>query len=821
MPFWRLLSGMNSISALDVRLGIRMLRKYPGLSAISVLSMAVAIAVGAAGFGMFDSFFNTRLPIEDSDRLIAIRWARNGGRQQSAADFHMWRAGVSSVPDLAAFSDTRRTLLVPGQTPEPIEIAAMTAAGFRATRVPALMGRVVLDSDEVPDAPPVLVVAYDEWQDRFGGDPAIIGREVRLGNVINTVVGVMPQGFHFPVNHRFWTTLRVLKTADPATDSPVFVFGRLTDSATLAQAQSEVSVIAAQAAAADPGTDTRHYRARLHTYGAITLDLGDGAFVLKTFWQTFVSLLLVVVAVNVAVLVYARTASRAGEIAVRTALGASRGRIVGQLFIEALVLSAVAAVLGLSLAAYGLGEIARLVLGGMPYWISFGLSTSMVVYTCGLVVFAAALVGVIPALKGTGRRMHAGLQQFSSRGWDLTLGRTWTAMIVVQVAVAVAVLPFAVDLTVTTVSSGLTKVHYPIDQFLEVSISPESATVSPAVAAGGKDARFQRRVDELLRRLEAEPGVAGVAFARSFGGRFSDRIEVEEPKDDSLRGVQWTGSNRVDVNFMPVLGVRMLAGRGFTSADAADDATSVIVDRGFAVHFFGNRDALGLRLRVMREANGRETPGPWLQVVGVVEDFVTGETDFERPTMYRAVPLEHFSNAVSLAVRTRPSPATLTARVRELAAAVDPSLQLNAVQPAIDAERERQRSMFLLGLMTVAVTMSVLLLSAGGIYAMMSFTVVRRRREIGIRSALGADPRRLLFGVFGRASAQLGAGVAVGVLVALALAPAMGVESTVRERGIIVFPIVALVIVAVGLLAAIGPARRGLSIQPTEALREE
>jgi predicted permease len=807
---------MPLISGLDVRLGVRMARKYPGLSAISVLGMTIAIAVGAGGFGLFQSYVNTTLPLEDSDRLVAIRWP---GRRQSAADFHMWRAGLRSVPDLAAYSDTRRNMLVQGQPPDPIVVAEMTAAGFRATRVKALMGRVVLDSDELPEAPPVLVIAYDEWQRRFGGDPAIIGREVRLGDVVHTVIGVMPEGFLFPIRHRFWTALRVPQTADPSRGATFFVFGRLADDATLEQAQSEVSVVAAQAAAALPATEARRFRARLGTYGAIVLDLGQGAALLKLFWQTLLSLLLVVVAVNVAVLVYARTASRAGEIAVRTALGASRRRIVVQLFIEALVLSGAAAALGLGLASFGLAEMASSVFVSFPYWISFELSPSMVVYTAGVAIIAAVLVGVLPALKGTGRRMHAGLQQLASRGSQLTLGRTWTAMIVAQVAVAVAILPFAVDLAVMTAASGMTKVHYPIEEFLRVSVSAEP---------GSDDARFQARVGELLHRLETEPGVSGVAFARTFGeAGFSDRIEVEAPVDESRRGVHWVGSNRVGTDFMTVLGVRMLAGRRFTSADAIDGAIAVIVDRPFAEHFFGTGSALGRRLRVFRDVEaatgGGEAPGPWLQIVGVVEEFVSGGDafDFQQPTMYRPVSRGQLSSAVTLAVRTRAPPSTLIARVRELAAAVDPTLQLEAVQPAIDAEQERQSGALLAGLVTVVVTMSVLMLSAAGIYAMMSFTIVRRRREIGIRSALGASPRRLLAGVFARAGAQLGAGAAIGLLIAVALAPAMGFENTIRERGTIVFPIITAVIIVFGLLAAIGPARRGLSIQPTEALREE
>jgi hypothetical protein len=333
-----------------------------------------------------------------------------------------------------------------------------------------------------------------------------------------------------------------------------------------------------------------------------------------------------------------------------------------------------------------------------------------------------------------------------------------------------------------------------------------------------------------LRRLDAEPAVAGVAYATHFGdGHGHDIIEVEsagQPAGVDTAGnsrAQWVGVNRVATNFFSVLDVPMVAGRAFTRADALDGSMSVIVDRRFIERFLGEGSPLGRRLRFIDDPRTAGTePGPWLEIVGVVSDFMTGGEDFQPPGIYRATTLDQLSAPVSLAIRIRGAPpATFATRLREITAAVDPTLRLERLGTATSMERERRRFLNLLALGVVVVTGSVLLLSAAGIYAMMSFTVVRRRREIGIRAALGADPRRILTSIFGRASAQLAAGVVIGLLLALAFGPALGGEGLIRQKGIVLFPVVAGTIMLVGLLAALGPARRGLSIQPTEALREE
>lgn len=824
------------ISALDLKLGVRMLAKYRWLSAVAVIGMMVAIAVGAGAFGFLQALFDASLPLDQPERVVSIQYRdirQDRGNRQSAGDFLQWRGALRTVTDLAAFRDDRRNLGLSGRVAEPVDIAEMTASGFRVARTAALRGRTLLDEDERLGAPPVLVIAYDEWQRRFDGDTAVVGRLVRLGGETYTVVGVMPEGFLFPVRHHFWTALRLPSHVEPGSGPPVNVFTRLADGATRAQTLAELALLREHAATTSPRTHT-DLRPRVLSYAA-AVGIGDegGASIMRLVLQTLVSLLLVVVAVNVAVLVYARTAARTGEIAMRTALGASRTRIVTQLFVEAFVLCGTAAVLGLAVAAIALARIAPMFEDDMPYWTTFSLSPSLVAYVIALAFVAALIVGVLPALPGTGRRLQAGLQRLGPHGSQMTLGRGWTAMIVAQVAIAVAVLPFAVGFTVTMVGNANSKVKYPIEQFLRTSLAMEQEVIGPTTDTAAyrreRALRIQARTAELLRRLEAESAVAGVAYATHFGdGNVHETIEVDSagrptpPDTAKSRGARWVGFNRVATNFFSVLDVPMVAGRSFTSADAIDGSLSVIVDRAFVERFLGEGNPLGRRLRITRDLRAGAEAGPWMEIVGVVSDFMTGGDDLQPPMVYRATTLEQLSAPLSLAIRIRGGPpAPFAARLREITAAVDPTLRLERLGTATEFERERRRGMNLMALGIVVVTGSVLLLSAAGIYAMMSFTVVRRRREIGIRAALGADPRRILMSIFGRASAQLTAGVVIGLLLALAFGPALDGDGVIRQKGIVLFPVVAGTIMLVGLLAALGPARRGLSIQPTEALREE
>ena len=301
----------------------------------------------------------------------------------------------------------------------------MTASGFRVARVAPMLGRPLLAEDEHPGAPPVLVIAFDEWQRRFGGDPAIIGRTIRLDTHVHTVVGVMPEGFGFPVNQRYWIPLRLDPSAHVVGEGPeIMMFGRLADRVSRERAQAELSTLGQRMSSAYPETH-EHLRPLILTYTHQLLDI-DGPFMMRIVRtiQLGLSLLLVVVSVNVAILVYARTTARTGEIAVRTALGASRRRVLTQLFAEALLLSAAAAIIGLFIAVLGFGVFTELVTEGnadqLPFWVDLGLTPALIAYAATLAVLAGVIVGVVPGLKATGRGLLGNLKE-PPAGWSVAM----------------------------------------------------------------------------------------------------------------------------------------------------------------------------------------------------------------------------------------------------------------------------------------------------------------------------------------------------------------------------------------------------------------
>jgi hypothetical protein len=528
---------------------------------------------------------------------------------------------------------------------------------------------------------------------------------------------------------------------------------------------------------------------------------------------------------------------------VRTALGASRTRIVGQLFIEALVLSAVAAIAGVALASVGLTQVNAAMstaYQSLPFWWRFGVSPGMLVYVVALTVIAAAIVGVIPALKATGRRVQAGLQGISSgAGAGMQLGRTWTILIVAQVGFAVALLPAAVFHTWDTMRSGTQDPGFAAHEFFTAQLALERAsapTGAADVAEREYAARYADRHDELVRRLKADPAVSGVTFAFDVPGEepsvfveVEGGAPVERAGDYSVAAGSRMGHvsrfTRVAPDFFDVFEVTLLTGRTFRPSDADPGAPTVIANRAFVTRILGGGDAVGRRIRyVGRGGDTRATHvelNRWHEIVGVVSDFPAKSTESNgpQPKLYQAAPNRAYP--LTLAVRVRGTTASsFIPRLRDISARLDPNLQLRNIATLDATLREEQEMMRLVAIGLGGVTASVVVLSAAGIYALMSFTVARRRKEIGIRAALGADPTRILRSIFARAAVQLAIGASFGVATAVALELLTDGE-LMRGNGTVVLPIVAALMMLVGLLAAVGPARRGLRIHPIEALREE
>ena len=833
-------------SWIDLKLGLRMLVKYPGLTLVGGLGMEVVIAFSTT-FVAVTTALLSGLPFDEGDRIVSIeyldtRW--NGEEPRIIHDFEAWRRELHFITDLGARRTIQRNLITGDGRAEPVQVAEMSTSGFRVARVPAMLGRHLLESDESESAPPVVVIGYNAWRARFGSDSGMVGREVRLGGTTHTVVGVMPRGFGFPLSHQYWTPLRLHASDYESRKGPAIqVFGRLAPGATLEQAQKELAVYSQRLATDFPRTHA-DLRARVMQYQ----DAFNGS---DEIWQMGLMQLLIVMLVgvvctNVATLVYARTAARHTEIAVRSALGASRPRIVGHLFAEGLVLSSLSVALGLGITKVSLDRINAILISldtALPFWMSFHLSLSAVVYAVVLAGLAAVIVGVVPALKATGKRVNASLQRLSSGATGMQLGRTWTALIVAQTAFAVAVIPFAVHQARVFLEYGTAKPGFLSKDFLAFRLRMDR-DVPASAGASSYDreftARYRARQEDLVRRLESEPEISHLIHLKGIPGN----APLASVTVEGIATTAVVGTSRVDIEFFDALGVPIASGRMFDSGDAgvavggelrdgdgdgfveyrAGDSvatsTAVLVNRSFVRDVLGGANALGRRLRYSGRMDDGQSAAPmkWYEIVGVVNDFPARpmEPDAPRAMIYHPIADGELTDLMAIRL-SGASPSNFGDRLRQITATVDPSLRVHDIRPFDVALREEHLAMRMTALGIGVVTASVLLLSAAGIYALMSFTVERRRREIGIRIALGADRARVVRGVFGRALRQLAIGVGVGAAIAPMVLRFDGPITVVKVATLVV---VSGAMLLVGVLASIGPTRRSLRIQPTEALKD-
>jgi putative ABC transport system permease protein len=835
-------------SSLDFTLAWRMLLRYPGLSLVSVLGMSVGITIAAGAFTIVSMMMGTKLPLPEGDRLVSlVNWdaSTNNRELRLLYDLEAWR-DAKSIEDFSVSRNVQRNLIVGGRPPEVVMVAEISASAFRAARVGAYRGRTLLPEDERAGAPDAIVIGHDEWVRRFGADPDIVGQSVGLGPTAYTIVGVMPEGFGFPTYHSFWIPWRLDAAAyAPRSGPSINVFGRLAPGATLESAQAELTAISRRLAAASPATH-EHLRPLVMAYAHAFSEIDDPDDALTVYAiEIAIVLLLVLICVNVAILVYARTATRQGEIAVRGALGASRRRIVAQLFVEALMLAGVSAAIGIGLTAVGLRQIEGAMLtlvGRWPFWFSLELQTSTVIYVVGLTLCAAAIVGVAPALKATGRQVHTRLQTLSpGSGSRMQMGRLWTALIVAQVAVTVALLPMATYFAWSSLrlqSAG----GYATAEFLSASLSLDRTAAQPT-EAGDKAfaARYGRALAEIERRLKDDSRVREVTFSLTSPGReLAVVLEAEGvpvPVDavdynivEGTKRGTLVRFNRVAPNFFSAFDVPVSIGRGLTAADASADAAGVtpgvLVSRGLVDQVFSGANPLGRRIKYV--GRSREAPSwnvvleRWYEIVGVVPDFpVPGPFDDESEgRVYHAVAAgDLYPARLNVRVRTG-DPAALADPLRDLSASIDPDVLLLDVSTAEIAFKQAQGMMRLIGVSLALVILSVILLSSAGIYSLMSFTVARRRREIGIRAALGANRNRILVGIFSRVLAQLGAGAVLGLIAAVGLEQILEGDMMRNYRAMLL-PLVVLLMMTIGVIAAIGPVRQGLRIQPIEALRDE
>ena len=814
------------VSWLDFKLGFRMLARYPGLTLVGGLAMAFAIWVGAGTFEFVRQVLYPSLPLEDGDRIVGIEnWDAAAGRAESQIlhDLVDWRDQLESVRDLGAFRTVQRNLITGEGRGEPVEVAEMSPSGFQVARVPPLLGRALLPSDAEAGAPPVVVIGHDVWRQRFGGDPGVVGTTLRLGASAATIVGVMPEGFGFPVSHQLWAPLRLnaldyARRAGPGLEA----FGRLAEGATMEEAQAELTAVGRRAAAEFPETH-EHLRPRVLPYAKSVLNLSGGDSLIIGSSNLFLVMLLVLVCGNVALLMFARASARETELVVRNALGASRGRIIGQLFAEALVLTGLAALIGLGGAGlalrWGFSVVEAELLHGvrLPFWFDDDISPLTILYAAGLTLFGAIIAGVVPGLKVT-RGLGTRLRQAAPGGGGFRFGGVWTAVIVAQVAVTVAFPAMAFFVGREAGQAADVEVGFPAQDYLKARLEMEGELSADAVR-------------ELERRVTGEAAVAGATFADRFPLMYHPArlIELDEgggaPLDPRWPGGYRVSSSNVAPDFFEVLDVPILGGRGFHEGDALPEARTIIVNESFVERVLGGRNPIGRRVRYLHfeewdEPRPDQEPGPWHQIVGVVRDMKMAEQwDPKSAGFYHAATPAAIA-PLHMAVRVRGETAAFEPRLRRIATAVDPSLRVHDVMPLDQVVAGEVRFLSFWFWLTMLVSGVALILSLAGIYSVMAFTVSQRTREIGIRLALGANARRLVAGVFRRPLTQVSFGILAGaVLVTAIMVSIYGRDFGPRQGALIV--LYGLVMIGVCMLGCVLPTLRALRVEPTEALRAE
>jgi predicted permease len=766
-----------------------------------------------------------RLPLPEGDRIVRVQqYDRAAARPEYrvTADFLRWRAGTGTLTDFAAGRDMQRNLRMGDGVVEPISVEEVTASMFEMARVAPIRGRALTDDDARAAAPPVMVLGERIWRERYAADPDIVGQSLLLNDTPTTVVGVMPAAFRFPSIFEVWQPFKMDETAAPRTGTGMDVWARLKPGVTREMANNELGALGARAAADWPATH-EHLRAVVESPAVSNMrDPEERAWIAS--FNPGIALIVLLVSGNVALLMFARAATRESEILVRTALGASRARLIGQFLAEAFVLSALAGALGLTLGelamSWGVTTFTLAANDGelLPFWITPTLPPLSLVYGLGLAVCAAAVTGILPALKMT-RGLSSRLRETTSGGGGLKFGGVWTVLIVSQIAMTVAVPAVIYLIQINAWRLEHRTMGLPAEQYLTAKVQRPSDMTR---------ARFETVVRRVRDDMAATPGVRIAIVADKLPIMWNGyyEIEVEEsgahalsPQAD-LRPHISTAA--VEPDFFDAFEAPPIAGRLLRLSDYSGVPRVMVVNQAFVNIVLAGRSAVGRRIRYTAGGYDGQRPPigtqpPWLEIVGVVRDL--GMSDENAPTRAGAyIPLSlRAVDTVNIAARVSGDMVVLTNALRSIAATADPTLRVSDVQPLDRVNAPMVRTFEYIARGFGALTLSTLILALSGIYAVMSFAVSRRTREIGIRVALGSPSWRVVLTILRRPLIQMTAGIAFGGMLAFWISSADGISPGLGA-GVAGY---ALVMLGVCLLACLVPVRRVLQVDPIAALRAE
>ena len=800
----------------DLLYALRRLVKAPAFTVVAVVTLALGIGANTAIFSVVNGVLLKPLPYPESERLVGVYHTANGRRAvMSGPNFTDVARTATSFENAAAISTGRMILTGQGE-PIRIPVANVSASLFNVLRVRPILGRTFNADENTPGRTSIVVLSYGLWQQRFGGDPDVVGRRIQLDGVSREVVGVMPQGFSYPADRQAWLPVEYDQNFVTRQRGAWYldVVARLKPGVTTEQSATEVETIGRNLAREYPDADAEIGMTTYPLREAMVGDIRRAVFVLLGA----VGFVLLIACAIVANLLLARAAAREPEMAVRTALGAGRGRLVRQLLTESIILALVGAAFGLLLAVWGVEFLTSLKPQGIPRLDNIRIDGAVVLFTMAIAVVTGVLFGVAPAFTAT-RGLTASLKE-GGRGAVTARGgaRLRGALVVAELALAVMLLAGA----------GLLMRSFIKLQAVDPGFRPEQALTFELTlpeARYKEDPQIISFFDRLLPRLRALPGVRAAAAVMGLplsGMDFVISFEVEgrPPVPPSQRPAMQVRVATPD--YFSTIGIPLKRGRGFSDDDRQGTTPVVLITETAARMFFPNEDPIGktIKLGWGRGGGARRRAGG--EVVGIVGDVKEAGLDEPNPP-HIYMPLRQWPvGFMSIVVKTATPPPTLADAARTEVYAVDPNLPVSNVR-TLDEIVARSISQPRFYMLLLAIFAGVALaLAAIGIFGVLSYAVAQRTREIGIRMALGAQQHTVIGLVVREAMLLVAFGVASGTIAALVLSRTMTkMLFSVAPTDPATFAIVAAGLLAVALLASYLPARRATRVDPVVALRTE
>ena len=803
----------------DLKFAARLLVKDPGFTAVAVLALALGIGMNTTVFTFVNAVLIRGLPYEDSHQILHVdlrNTVTNSDFSANWPEYQEWKSRTKTFSDLAAFRGASVNVVEPTRPPERIQAALITPNMFRLLRVQPILGRELADQDAAANATPVAVIGYAVWKNRYNSDPGVVGQVVKMNDVATTIVGVMPEGFRFINNHDLW---RPLTVTDPNNrkDRSIRLIGRLTPTATRAQAQAEFSGFAAQLRGQYPDTN-KDADAQVMTFN----ERFNGGPIRIVFLALLgaVGFVLLIACANVANLLLSRSTKRTREVAIRFALGASRIRVIRQLLIESTLLAFIGGLLGLLLSWVGIRAFdAAVADSGKPYWIIFSMDLTVFGYMAAVCLLTGIIFGVAPALQVSKTNVNEILKEGGRGAGGGKRAKVMRSTLVVAELALTVVLLIGAGLMVRSFLK-----LYNVDLGVDTEHLMTMRADLPARKFDTPEKRRQQ-FEAILSKVQAVPGVRSASLAETLpmGGGGRQNLEIEgrplTPDTPQAPVVMLVATHE----YFDTVGAGIRRGRALNANDGSPGAENVVVNERFAARFFPTEDPIGKRLRVIRPANATDTPNPWMTIVGVSPTIRQGDPQALEPdaVVYRPYRQFGYGSMVILA-RTEGPPSSFAAALRNAVQEADPDQAVYQVRTMNEQLEQVRWPYRVFGAMFAIFALVALALSAVGIYAVTSYSVTQRTAEIGVRMALGAQPGQVWWMVLKQGMVQLGIGLTLGLAAGFFLANVLQVLVVqIPSRDPVTFAAITGVLSIVMIVACIVPARRATRLDPVSALRVE